>query len=133
MALSFSTAIRNAYMDAITTAVGSSGLIRIYAGTAPADVGTAITSQTLLATLPCSATFAAAASGGVLTLNAVTDDSSADATGTASFFRICTSGGTAVVQGTVGTSGTDMTINTTSVVSGGVVHLTSSTITAGNV
>ena len=61
---------------------------------------------TLLADLTCNATFAAAASNGVLTLNAITSDSSADATGTATHFRIYKSDGTtAVLQGDVGTSG----------------------------
>ena len=59
---------------------------------------------TLLADLTCNATFAAASSNGVLTLNAITSDSSADATGTATHFRIYKSDGTtAVLQGDVGT------------------------------
>ena len=42
--------------------------------------------------------------------NAITQDSSADATGTASFFRLYKSDGTTcVLQGTVGTSGTTQT------------------------
>ena len=92
-------------LDAITSAVGASGTLRIYSGTKPATVADAITG-TLLADLTCNATFAAAASNGVLTLNAITSDSSADATGTATHFRIYKSDGTmAVLQGDVGTSG----------------------------
>jgi hypothetical protein len=56
------------------------GKVRIYSGTRPATGGTATTQ---LAELPCNATFAPAASGGVLTMNAITSDASADATGTA--------------------------------------------------
>jgi hypothetical protein len=134
MALSYTTTIRNARLDAITTAVSTSGLIRIYSGTPPANVGTALSGNTQLAELACSATFAAAASGGVLTLNTVTADSSADATGTATFFRILTSGGTAQVQGTVTATGGggDMTLATVSIVASATVSLTSNTITAGN-
>jgi hypothetical protein len=69
----------------------------------------------------------------VLTLNAITQDSSANATGTAAFFRITTSGGTAIVQGTVGTSGADLNLNTTSIVINGPVAVSSFTITAANV
>lgn len=134
MALSFSTTLRNNRANDITTAVGASGLLRIYAGTPPANVGTAITTETLLAELTCNATFAPSASSGVLTLNSITQDSSANATGTASFFRITTSGGTAVIQGTVTATGGggDLTLNTTSISSGAAVSVTSFVITEGN-
>lgn len=133
MTLSYSTTLRNATVDAITTAAGASALLRIYNGTPPANVGTALSGNTLLAELTCNSTFAPSASSGVLTLNSITSDSSADATGTASFFRIYKSDGTtAVLQGTVGTSGADLNLNTTSIVSGAQVAVTSFTITAGN-
>jgi hypothetical protein len=131
MAIQLSTTARNAMLDAITTAVGASGFVRIYNGTAPVSVGTALSGNTLLAELGANATFAPAASGGVLTLNAITNDSSADNTGTASFFRIYkTDGTTAVVQGTVSTSGADMNLNTVSIVAAGIVSITSFTLTA---
>lgn len=132
MAISLTTTLRNGTLDAITTAISTSGLLRIYDGTPPANVGTALSSNTLLATCPLSATAAAAASGGVLTFSAITSDSSADATGTASFFRLLTSGATAVVQGTVGTSGADINFNTVSFVSGATVAVSSLVFTAGN-
>lgn len=131
MALKLSTTLRNARLDAITTAVGSNGILRIYSGTRPANVAAAI-SGTLLAELTCSATFAPAASGGVLTVNAVTQDSSADATGTATHFRQWRSDGTtAVIDGDVGTSGSDLNLNTTSIVAGGPVSVTSYVLTEG--
>jgi len=134
MALSYTTTLRNNQLDQITTAVGASGLLRIYdaTGGVPANVGTALGSQVLLAELTCNATFAPGASGGVLTLNAITQDSSANATGTAAFFRLTTSGGTAIVQGTVGTSGEDLNLNTLNIVELGPVAVTSFTITAAN-
>lgn len=130
MALALSSTIRNAEMDSITTAAGGSALLRIYDGTRPATGGTATNK---LAELTCNATFAPGASGGVLTLNAITNDSSADATGTATWFRIVKSDGTTfVLDGNVGTSGSDLNLNTTSIVIGGPVAVTSFTITAGN-
>jgi len=129
MALAFSTAVRNAELDAITTATGGSALLNIYDGTRPATGGAA---TTLLAQLTCNATFAPSASGGVLTLNAITTDSSANATGTASWFRITTSGATHIVDGNVGTSGSDLNLNTLSIVSGGPVAVSAFSITAGN-
>jgi hypothetical protein len=129
MALAYSTTLRNAMLDDITSTVGASGFLRIYDGVRPATGGAA---TTLLAELTCNATFAPAASGGVLTLNAITQDSSANATGTATWFRITTSGGTAVIDGSVGTSGSDLNLTTTSIVSGQPVSVSSFVITEGN-
>lgn len=130
--LKYSTALKNAKLDAITTAVGGSALLRIYDGTQPAGPGTAITSQVLLAELTCNATFASGASSGVLTANAIAADSSANNTGTASWFRLLTSGATAHIDGTVGTSGTDCILDSVSITSGQQVSITALTITAGN-
>lgn len=129
MALAYSTTVRNAMLDAITSAAGASALLSIYDGVRPATGGTA---TTLLAQLTCNATFAPAASGGVLTLNSITQDSSADATGTATWFRITTSGATFVLDGNVGTSGSDLNLTTTSIVATQPVSVTSFSITEGN-
>lgn len=132
MALGYATALRNAQLDEITARAGSSALLRIYDGSRPATGGAA---TTLLAELTCNATFAGAAASAVLTLNAITQDSSANATGTATWFRIVQSGGsTHVMDGSVTASGGggDMELSSTSIVSGGTVSITSATITAGN-
>lgn len=131
MALGYAANLRNAKLDAITTFAGTSAKLRIYDGSRPATGGTA---TTLLAELTCNATaFAAAASGGVLTLNAITNDSSADATGTATWFRIVKSDGTThVMDGSVSTSGSDLNFDSVSFVAGGVVAVSSFTITDGN-
>src|SRR5678816_2508852 len=127
MALGYNALLRNAQLDAITTFAGTSAKLRIYSGSRPATGGTA---TTLLAELTCSASaFAAAASSGVLTLNAVTADSSADATGTATWFRIVKSDGTVTATG----GGGDLELDSTSIVTGGTVSIsTPRTITAGN-
>lgn len=129
MAAAYSTTLRNARLDAITTAVGASGKLRIYNGTRPATGGTA---TTLLAELTLNATFAPAAASGVLTANAITSDSSADATGTATWARVVTSVGTFVMDLGVGTSGQEVTISTTSIVAAATVSCSSLVITAGN-
>ncbi len=130
MAIALSATLRNNRADQITSFAGGSALLRIYNSTRPATGGTA---TTLLAELTCNATFAPAASGGVLTLNAITQDSSANATGTATWFRIVKSDGTTfVMDGDVGTSGSDLNLNTTSLVSGGPVAVTSFVLTEGN-
>jgi len=129
MALGFVVSLRNARLDEITTAMGSSSLTRIYDGTRPVTGGTA---TTLLAELANSTTFAPAASSGVLTANAITQDSSANASGTATWGRGTTSGGTAVMDWNVGTSGSDMNLTTTTIVITQPVSVTSFVITEGN-
>ena len=130
MALAYSSTIRNAMMDSITTAAGASALLRIYDDSRPATGGTA---TTLLAELTCNATFAPGASSGVLTLNSITQDSSANATGTATWFRIVKSDGTTfVMDGNVGTSGSDLNLTTTSIVATQPVSVSSFVITEGN-
>lgn len=136
MALSFVTALRNSRADAITARMdGGTGaaLLRIYSGTRPADANTALSGNTLLAQLTMTDPSAAAASNGVLTLSAITQDSSADATGTASFFRVVQSDGTTVCfDGNCGTSGSDLNLTTLSIVAGQPVQVTSFVITEGN-
>ena len=128
MALAYSTTVRNAMLDTITSNAGASAKLRFYDGTRPATGG-AVT--TLLAELTCNATFAPAASGGVLTLNAITG-ANASATGTATWFRIVTSGAVFVLDGSVGTSGSDLNMTTTSFVSGQPVAVSSFVVTEGN-
>jgi hypothetical protein len=130
--LKYSALLRNAKLDAITTQVGGAGLLRIYDGAQPATPETAIGAQVLLAELVCGTPFAGAAAAGVLTANAITADASANATGTAAWFRLLTSGAVAKIDGTVGTSGTDLIIDNTSIVAGQNVSATSLTITSGN-
>lgn len=131
MALAYEVAtLRNAMLDAITTRAGNAALLRIYDGTRPATGGTA---TTLLAELTCGTPFAAGASAGVLTLGAITKDASANATGTATWFRIVKADGTThVLDGNVGTSGSDLNLTTTSIVATQPVSVSSFTITEGN-
>ncbi|ARK56316.1 hypothetical protein BOC36_24925 [Burkholderia pseudomallei] len=130
MTLGLSTTLRNAMLDAITTQAGASALLNIYSGTRPATGG-ALSGNTLLAQLTCNATFAPASSGGVLTLNAIASNTAA-ATGTAVWARLMKSDGTFVADMSVGTSGTEIVIATTSITSGATVSVTSATFNAGN-
>jgi hypothetical protein len=133
MTISMTTAVRNARGDAVTTATGNAALMRVYDGTPPASANAALSGNTKLSEQVCGSPFAAAASGAVLTANAIANDASADATGTASFFRLYKADGTTVImQGTFGTSGTDMIGNTTAFVSGGPVAISSFALTEGN-
>lgn len=130
MSLTLSTAARNAQLDAITTAIGASGLLRIYDGSRPAGPGTAVSTQTLLAELTLGSSAFGSASNGSMTANAITSDLSANASGTATWYRITTSGGTAVVDGKVGTSGADLNLNSVALSSGAAVSISSFTLSA---
>ncbi|HOU23873.1 MAG TPA: hypothetical protein PLN42_06455 [Anaerolineae bacterium] len=130
MGIAYAATLRNSMLDAITTLAGASALLRIYDGTRPATGGTA---TTLLAELTCNATFAPGAAAGVLTLNAITQDSSANSSGTATWFRIVKSDGTThVLDGNVGTSGSDLNLTTTTIVATQPVSVASFVITEGN-
>ena len=125
----WSTAERNAKLNAIK-ADFDAGFLRIYDGAQPAGPDTALGAQVLLAELRFNATAFPAASGGVLTANAITSDASANATGTATWFRALKSDGTtALHDGTVGTSNANCIVATTSIVLGAVIDCSAFTIT----
>lgn len=129
-------AVAKAMADAFTTALdaGTAGIITIYTGTIPTDADTAIGAQTLLATLTFSATSFGAATdanpGGLITANAITSDTSADATGTAAWARILTQGGgTTICDVSVGTATSTIIFNTVAFTSGSTIAITSFTFT----
>lgn len=113
---------------------GTAGVIKIFTGAMPATCETA-DSGTRLATLTLSTTAFPASTDptttglATATANAITSDTNAAATGTAGYFRAYDSAGVCIVQGTVGTSAADMILNTTSIVTGATVAITSWVVT----
>ena len=128
MAIQYSTTHRTNAMTTLITDIGTNAQIIIYSGTVPATVATA-PSGTLLVQFAGDATAFGTATSGVLTASAVANATAA-ASGTAGYFRINTSASAAVVQGTCGTSGTDMILTNTNIASGQTIQFTSLTITA---
>lgn len=118
----------NAIVDLIDGGSGA-GKIMIYDGTQPADVSIAVSTQTLLAELVLSdPAFGAAADGtgkATATASAITEDSSANASGTATWFRVVDSDDTAIIDGSVGTSSADLVLNDVSIVAAGPVAISS--------
>lgn len=134
MALALTEAIRNAHLNEIRDAIDAgtgAGVINIYSGTRPSSGGT---ETTLLGTCTFSDPSAPDASGGVLTFDSITEDSSADDTGTATWARIEDSDGNWVADMDVGESGSgaELILNTTDIVSGGPIRIDSASLTAGN-
>ncbi len=134
MALQFSTAVRNAMLDAIETAVGASAVLKIRTGSQPANCAAA-DSGTVLATVNLASDWAAAASGGVKAWSGTPGDSSADATGTAGHFRLYASDGTTChEQGSVTATGGggDVEVDNTSFAVGQQFTVTAWSLTAPN-
>jgi len=119
-----SDATANASADA-ACALANSGKLRIYSGAQPVDANTAIGAQVLLAELVMDSTAFGAASAGVATANTITGEDDAPATGVASWFRMFKSDGTtALWDGSVGTSGCDLNLPTTSIAEHDTVDVT---------
>ena len=121
MAVTYTTAVKNARLDAVVTQIGSAGVLEI--GTT--GMGT------VLATIALGNP-AGTSSGGILTFSGFPrSDTAADATGTAAAARIRTaSGGTDIITGlTVGTSASDINLDSVSITAGQTVTITSATIT----
>jgi len=134
MTAGYKVALRNSRLDEITALIdagAAGGVIRLYDGTRPSTGGTA---TTILAELVMSVTSFPAAASGIMSANAVTNDSSANNTGTATWFRVTDSVGNFVMDGDVGVtgSGKDLEVNTVDVVTGVEVSVTAFNITHGN-
>lgn len=132
MALKIKGTVKDAMLDAFETSIGTSAILKIRTGAAPASIDDA-DSGTVLATLNLPSDWMAAASGGSKAKTGTWEDTSADATGTAAHFRLYKSDGTTQqMQGSVGTSGEDLNLDNTSINSGQSVSITTFTLTAGN-
>lgn len=111
--------------------VSAPGKVRIYSGTPPADADASLSGNTLLAELamsnPAFGSAADSSPGATATASAISNDTSADATGTATFFRLLDGANAVVAQGAVSTSGAELNLNTTSIVAGAIVSITSMT------
>jgi hypothetical protein len=129
--LNYSNGTRDAQQQGLITYAGSGSIIRLYDGTQPANANTAISTQTLLVSLTIAGGFGTD-SNGTITLGAVTSGT-AVASGTTSFFRIVKSDGTTVVMdGSVGTTDSDLNLNTTTIASSQTVSITAGTIIRAN-
>lgn len=134
MAVKLSVAVRNARLDAIETAIGTSAVLKIRSGAVPTNI-TDSDAGTVLATLSLPSDWMAAASSGSKAKSGTWEDTSADNMGTAEHFRIYASDGTTQhFQGTVTVTGGggDMTVDNTSFASGQAFTVTGFTLTDAN-
>jgi hypothetical protein len=123
MAIIYTTAVKNARMSAVVTQIDAG------AGAGVLQIGT-----TGMASILAEITLAdpsGTVTGGVLTFSSFPrSDTSANNTGTAAAARVRDSNGVDIITGlTVGTSGSDINLDSTSITSGQTVTITSATIT----
>ena len=131
MALGYIVALRDAQVQEVQVQVDQdvgAGNLLILDGARPATGGA---KTTQLAILVLTDPFAPAAVAAVLTADPIADDTSTVA-GTATWFRLEDNSGDAIVDGDVGTSGSDLNLNSVAITAGGTVSVTSFVITAGN-
>lgn len=119
----YNAATKTARMTAVVTNVDGGGA-----------AGSLVIGTSAMATTLCTVTLnyspAGTVSGSVLTLSGFPKSCTAAATGTAAAAVVNNSSGTAVITGlTVGTSGSDINLNTTSITSGQTVTINSMTFT----
>ena len=105
---------------------GTSTAGQLVIGTSALSGGTGVLATIALSTTPGTVT------GSVFTLSGVPLSVSASASGTAALAELRNNAGTTVVSGlTVGTSATDIILNSTTITSGQTVTITAGTITHG--
>lgn len=120
MSVTYTTAVKNARLDAVTTQIGSAGKL---------EIGTSAMAVTL-ATFTLNSPAAAAASSGVLTMSGFPKTVAASSSGTAAAARIRKSDNTDIITGlTVGTSAADVILDSTVITSGQNVTINSATLT----
>lgn len=125
LSLTTRTALAQAIIDAIDSG-SAAGSIKIYDGAQPSGPDVPVTSQIVLSehtlSYPCGT-----ASNGILTFNAISEDSFANTTGTATWARFYNSAGVAVADASITQvgGGGDLQMNTVNVVINGPVRFTS--------
>ncbi|MDX3100456.1 hypothetical protein [Nonomuraea angiospora] len=125
--------VRSAACDAVVDRVdvgttNAAGRLRVYSGAQPASANNAPTG-TLLAEVPLALPAFTAASNGVATLLGVPLSASGLAAGTAGWFRIVDRDAATVIDGSAGTAGTQLILNTATISPGVTVQINSGTIT----
>jgi hypothetical protein len=132
MPLKFSPTVRNGWLDDFEAKVGASPKLRIYTGSQPGDTAASATG-TLLAEMELPSDWLAAASGGQKAKSGTWQDLSANAGGTAGYFRIWDNPGTTChlegsVSDTLGSG--NLKLDTTTIVSGQTINVTGFTLQA---
>lgn len=133
MAFQLSVDARNATLSAIETEVGVNPIMTISSGAVPSDCAQANTG-TVLATMVLPNDWLSDPTNGNISLSGTWQDLSADASGTAGYFRLHNNDGSVChMQGTVTATGSggDMQLDNTNIAVGQQINITAFSITAG--
>lgn len=134
--MQYSTTLRNAQLDALETHIGTAPILRVYAGSVPANVAASLGAATLLAEGTLPSDWLAAASSGSKAKNGtwtLTGQSGAGAGTDATFFRIYASDGTTPhIQGTAGEDDEELLFDNSNIADGQTVNVTAFSFSAGN-
>lgn len=103
----------NNMLDNLATLFPAGAVLEIRSGTSPGAEASA--TGTLLATITLPATPWSAASSGSKAKNGTWSDASADATGTAGYYRLRNAGDTERIDGTVAVSGADLNLDSVAI------------------
>lgn len=126
MAITIAVEARNAACDAVVDLVdGGTGAGTLEIKTAASTVAGTNEAATVTFADPA---FGNAATGAASLASAMTDDTNATG-GTATDFTIFDSAGTDIMQGAVGTSGSDLNLSSTSIGAGDTVSISSFSVT----
>ena len=133
MTVKISNASRDAAVKATTDLIdggAGAGKLRIYSGSQPAGPDTAIGAQVLLAEFTLSDPAFTTGATGVRDLDVTPALSTTGlAAGTAAWARFVDSNNAGIVDCSVGTSGADLIVNTTTISVGLTVNVTAGTLT----
>ena len=119
--------VANACLEGAFQTTPNSGTITIYTGTQPATASNPLSGNTALVTLTLNATAFGAASGGSISANSI-PPGTASASGTATWFRVYTSGAATIMDGSCGTSSADMILSSVSIAALDVISISAFTI-----
>lgn len=128
MAVTYTDEAKNAAVDA-TTILNNAGKVRLYSGTIPTDVNTALSGNTVLTEHDFSATAYIPSVSGVAEENIISSGTGTAGAGVgtdATFYRTFKSDGTtAVSQGTITATGGggDITISNVTIADGDVINI----------
>lgn len=132
--MQYSTRVRDAQNDAFETIAGASAVLKIFSGAKPTNCAAANTG-TILATVTLPADWLGNSAAGLKSMIGTWQDPSADAAGTAGYFRIfnatdsvCDQQGTITATG----GGGDMTLDNVNFALGQPFSITSYSIQRGN-
>lgn len=129
--MQYDTDVRNAKLNAIVRAIGPAPVLEIRSGQPPRNCAAA-SAGTVLARLDLPSDWMGDAISGRISKRGTWENRSADADGDAGHFRIFDASGACRIQGTVGTAGADLIVDSVGFIKGQVFTVNAFSIVDNN-